>query len=488
MNLLLLRRLSSRLAFKQTLTFALLVVVLAWSAYAVLARRIYGQVDEELQDRSIAVRSMLQIRGNEVHWLNDKADPEVRAQFAKSIRFYQLLDDTGKIIESSREMSELHLPFAGQAHLASQSGHPSWEYYGSPGDDHLRILNTPVQGPKQQQYLMRIGVSLDDADEDSRRLRLFMLLLLPFVILAHAANAWLMAEASLRRLENITAAAKQITPFDLSTRLPVSNRQDELDELSVSLNAMIARLQSSFQRMTEFLRNLSHEIRQPLTVLRAETEQALRMGNSETNYRDMLSKQLEHVELLARTVSDLMELAQSEHEQVKLQLAKEDLSELVQTALDGMRGQASEKGIQISGTVQQNVMGAFDAGQIWRLLLNLLDNAIKFNRNGGKIDVTLAVMNDMAMISISDTGSGIAADEQTHVFERGYRTAAARKSGVPGTGLGLHFARAITEAHGGQIEIHSVPGEGACFHVSLPLLPAGESSVSSSTQRDATVN
>jgi heavy metal sensor kinase len=487
MKLLLLRRLSARLAFKQTLTFALLVVVLAWSAYALLARRIYGQVDDELQDRAIAVRSMLQVRANDIRWLNDKADPEVRAQFAKSIRFYQVLDDTGKVIESSREMSELHLPFGGQEHLALQSGHPSWDYYGSPGDDHLRILNTPVLGPKQQ-YIMRIGVSLDEPDEDCRRLRLFMLLLLPFIIVAHAANAWIMAETSLRRLEKISAAAKQITPFDLSTRLPVSGRQDELDELSVSLNAMIARLQSSFQRMTEFLRNLSHEIRQPLTVLRAETEQALRMGNSETNYRDMLSKQLEHVELLARTVSDLMELAQSEHEQVKLQLEKEDLSELVQAALDGMRMQASERGIQISGTVQQNVIGAFDAGQIWRLLLNLLDNAIKFNRAGGKIDVSLAVVNKMAMVSITDTGSGIAAEDQARVFERGYRTAAARKSSVPGTGLGLHFAQAIAEAHGGHIEVSSAPGEGSCFRVSLPVLPFNEPPTPSSVQRDATVN
>jgi two-component system, OmpR family, sensor kinase len=488
MKFVLLRRLSSRLAFKQTVTFALLVIVLAWSAYAILARRIYGQVDAELQDRAISVRSMLQIRANDFRWLNEQADPEVRAQFAKSIRYYQLLDDKGKVLESSPEMADLQLPFGGAAHQALQSGRVSWEYYGAPGDDHLRIGNTPVLGPRQQQFVMRIGVSLDEADDDAWRLRLYILLSLPFIILAHAANAWIMASTSLNRLEQISAAARQITPFDLSSRLPVSGRHDELDELSVSLNAMVARLQSSFQRMTEFLRNLSHEIRQPLTVLRAETEQALRMGSSsEINYRDMLSKQLEHVELLARTVSDLMELAQSESEQIKLQCEKEDLSELVQTAIDGMRGQASERGIQISGAVQQNVVGAFDAGQIWRLMLNLLDNAIKFNRAGGKVDVSLAVHHDTAMVSISDTGSGIAAEEQQHVFDRGYRTAAARKSSVPGTGLGLHFARAIAEAHGGHVEVSSVPGEGSTFRVTLPLRPKSEI-LAPSTHRDATVN
>src|SRR5947209_16135623 len=110
MKSMLFRRLSSRLAFKQTVTFALLVVILAWSAYALLARRIYDQVDEELQDRAIAVRSMLQIRAGSVKWLNAEADPEVRAQFERSMRYYELLDDEGHALDASRAMSALHLP------------------------------------------------------------------------------------------------------------------------------------------------------------------------------------------------------------------------------------------------------------------------------------------------------------------------------------------------------------------------------------------
>jgi signal transduction histidine kinase len=154
-----------------------------------------------------------------------------------------------------------------------------------------------------------------------------------------------------------------------------------------------------------------------------------------------------------------------------------------------MRGQAGERGIKISGTVQQNIIGAFDAGQIWRLLLNLLDNAIKFNHNGGNIDVILAVHNDAAIVSVSDTGSGIAAEDHAHIFERGYRSISARKSHVPGTGLGLHFARSIVEAHGGRIEVASSSGEGSCFRVSLPLVPATSDDVLTSTMhRDAPIN
>jgi signal transduction histidine kinase len=481
-----LRRLSTRLAFKQTVTFALLVVLLAWSAYGLLTRRIYGQLDGELQDRAISVRSMLQIRAGSVKWLNAEADPEVRAQFERSMRYYELLDEEGRTLDASHAMAALHLPVSS---AVASSDHSVWQSITA-GNTRIRILDVPVLGLAGRHYLLRVGTSLDQTDEDCWRLRMFLFALIPFIILAHAVNALMMTSYSLRRLDQAAAAAKQITAFDLSTRLPVTDIGDEIDELSTSLNAMISRLQSSFQRMTEFLRTLSHEIRQPLTVLRSETEQALRLGNNETNYRDTLSKQLEHVELLARTVSDLMELAQSESEQIKLNREKEDLSELVQTAVDGMRGQAGERGIKISGTVQQNVVGAFDAGQIWRLLLNLLDNAIKFNHSGGNVDVVLSVHNGVAIISISDTGTGIAPDEQLHIYERGYRSSSARKSHVPGTGLGLHFARGIAEAHGGHIEVSSSSGEGSCFRVSLPLLNVSSpgESLMPTVQPDAPIN
>src|SRR5690242_6732932 len=255
MKLTLLRRLSIRLAFKQTATFALLAVILAWSAYALLARRIYDQVDEELQDRAIAVRSMLQIQAGSVKWLNAEADPEVRAQFDHSIRYYELLDEEGHRLASSPAMSALHLPRVSSLPISVQPDHYTWQSLTA-GDSRIRIMDMPVLGLQGRHYLLRIGSSLDLADDECHRLRLSLFVLVPFIILAHAINAWLMAASSLRRLEQASAAARQITPFDLSNRFPVSGRGDEIDELSSSLNAMVSRVQTSFQRMTEFLRTL----------------------------------------------------------------------------------------------------------------------------------------------------------------------------------------------------------------------------------------
>lgn len=481
MKFLLPRRLRYRLAFKQTLSFALLVMVLAWSAYALFAHRIYDQLDDELQDRAIAVRSMLQVRNGEIRWLNKEADREVRDQFERSIRYFDLLDAQGRVLEASHGMAALQVPFGEAAQRALNSEDVHYETFRLQGASRLRVISAPVTGLLQRRYVLRLAVSMDRADNDCARLRWFLIVLLPAVFVVHGVTAWAIARETLRPLEQITAAAARINPLDQGSRLPVFGTDDEFDRLSMTLNASFARMHSSFQRMSDFLRNLSHEVRQPLTVMRAEAEQALRQSEPSHGYREMLSSQLQHVELLARTVSDLMEMAQSENDQIKLHRQTEDLAELVQATIDGMRIKASEHNIHISGTVQQNVLGQFDAGQIWRLLLNLLENAIKYNRPDGRVDVSLTSHSGMAIISVTDSGQGIPAEEQTRIFERGYRTQSARKSTVPGTGLGLHFARAIVEAHGGTIELSSVPGQGTCFRVALPLCannPASEAELS----------
>lgn len=471
------RSLRFRLALRQTLSFALLVMVLAWGAYAFLSRHVSSKLDGELEDRAIAIRTMLQIRDGQVRWFNKAADSEVRVHFEKSSRYYQLLDDRGRPVETSRELSVAELRFGQKARQALASGRPEFEDITLASGSRLRILNVPVLGTAQRQYLLRVGMSLADVEDEIARLRLVILGLVAFLLLLHGGNGWLMAGGILQPLQEITATARQITAFDSSKRLPVFGNDDELDQLSSAINGTIARLQSSFQRMSEFLRNLSHEIRQPLTVMRAEAEQALRVTKDDVSFRDMISSQLQHVELLARTVSDLMELAQSDSDEVKLHCQSEDLSELVQAAIDGMRLKALEKNIHISGTVQRSIVGLFDAGQLWRLVLNLLDNAIKFTGSGGSIDVALTAHNHTAILSVSDTGCGIPVLEQSRIFERGYRTNNARKSSVPGTGLGLHFARSIAQSHGGTIEVISVPGRGSCFRVSLPLNAPSNSSV-----------
>ena len=165
------------------------------------------------------------------------------------MRYYQLVDEKGRAVESSRAISALKLPWTQKAQEAIESKEMTWETYSLPSGGRLRLLNVPVTGVQQRRYLMRIGISLLQADEDTARLRLFMFALLPFVLLIHAVNSWLITAKELRPLEQMNAAARQISPLDLSSRFPILGTGDELDQLSATLNATLARLQISFQRM-----------------------------------------------------------------------------------------------------------------------------------------------------------------------------------------------------------------------------------------------
>jgi signal transduction histidine kinase len=458
-----------RLALKQILSFAALVSLLAWGAYTLVSSHIYSTVDDELQDRFIAVRSVSQIHHNSVTSLKEQADPEVREQFEKSLRYYQILDLDAKVVADSDDPTAFKFPVSTPARQALETGRATYETFATSGGTRVRVYNSPVEGQHRIRYLMRVGTSLAEADDTCRSIALFILAIIPMIVLTQSLISWVAAGSALRPLDQINAAVKQISIFDSSRRLPLSGAEDELERLTVTLNSMISAFQSSLQRNSEFLRNLSHELRQPLTVLHAETEQALRLGDLGEDCRKMMSKQLEHVELLSHTLAGLLATAQTDYTEIRINRQPEDLCELVKTAVDGVGLSAGERHVAVTGNLQPNVIGEFDAGHIWRLLLNLLDNAVKFTPANGRVDVSLTSNGQLAIITVADTGFGISAEDLLHVFDRNYRAPAAVESGIPGTGLGLSFARSIAEAHGGRIEVTSRKDEGSCFRVILPL-------------------
>jgi signal transduction histidine kinase len=297
-----------------------------------------------------------------------------------------------------------------------------------------------------------------------------LLLRLPVSMLFAGVANWAVVGRALAPLRQISEAASAISFADLSRRLPLPGTKDELDHLSAGLNTMISGLQSSVQQMQEFLPNVSHELRRTLTALYAETEHALRWSSGQKDYRKALSNQLQQITLACNSISDLLMVAQNPSGRIQPVRQEESLSEVVSTAVEAMRATAADHNIEIVTAVEQDLKAEVDAGHLWRLLLNLLDNAIKFNRPQGCVEVVLASHENQAMISVRDTGCGIAPADVQHIFERSYRSPRAQRSGVQGSGLGLSFVRAIAEAYGGRIEVESTPGEGSCFRVWLPLL------------------
>jgi heavy metal sensor kinase len=281
-----------------------------------------------------------------------------------------------------------------------------------------------------------------------------------------------MAGRALDPVVEITTKARQISASNLAERLPLRGTQDELDQLSATLNEMIARLQQSFDHMSQFISNVSHELRTPLAAVRGSCEVALRGAGSREELRAVLVSNIEELDRLAGTVSNLLALARAEAGQVPLNRRRENLSELVRDAVESVRVLATERGIQMNCQADGEVLAEVDPEHILRLLINLLDNAIKYNRDHGKVDVTLDAADAWAVVSVRDTGPGISPEDMPRIFERFYRGQGEAAENASGTGLGLGLARWVATAHGGRIEVESQPGEGSVFRVWLPRIPA----------------
>jgi signal transduction histidine kinase len=475
--------LRAKLALQHSLLFGLVITIGAVIGYLLMVRQMQEQVDAQLAQRAATVRSWLELRSDKVGLRYQTVDHQTTDFINDAARYYQVLNEQGQVLDASHDAKLLDLPFTEAARRSMKLRRMQWETLSLPRGD-LRVLDMPaVIEERGQTVALRVGISLEEFQLAETRLGAVLAGLIVLVVMVDAGRVWFIAGKVLAPVAQITATAKKITASDLDERLPLTGIGDELDDLSTTLNGMIARLHTSFKQMCDFLPRLSHELRKPLTILRTESELALRWANSEKDYREVLSNQLGQFELLSHVMSNLQTVLQAESGQLEIHRKTEDLSELVRAAIDGMTGPAAERSIDLAGHIAENVRAEVDTGQVWRVLLNLLDNAIKYNRTYGRVEVELTTRNGWAVIAVTDTGIGISAEELPHICDYFYRSCDAKKHNIQGSGLGLAFARAIAQAHGGRIEVTSTPGVGSRFQVWLPCATAGASfsSASSST-------
>lgn len=291
---------------------------------------------------------------------------------------------------------------------------------------------------------------------------------LPAVVLGLLGGWWL-TRRTLAPLTALTRAAESMDERTLSQPLPRSGNGDELDRLTEVLNDSNARIHQSFTRIREFTLHASHELKTPLTVLCGETEMALRDESLTPSARERCASQLDELRRLTRIVDGLTLLAKADAGQVALTLKPLGFDELVQDSFADAQILAQASGISVELTACESVMVCGDAHRLRQMLLNLADNAVKYNRPGGSISIALRRAGDMAEFSIANTGPGIAADVLPRVFDRFFRGDPAHSKEVDGCGLGLSIAQWIVNAHGGKIEIHSEPEKLTTVTVQMPL-------------------
>jgi heavy metal sensor kinase len=302
---------------------------------------------------------------------------------------------------------------------------------------------------------------------------LLLALGLPVVLIVAVGGGYFLVQRALAPVDQIARTAEQITQHNLSERLPVTCTGDELERLSISLNHMIGRLEDAIDNSKRFVADASHELRTPLTVLRGELEHLTQDKRLDADTRETLGSMLEEVERLAKIVEGLVALSRLDAGEAQTEWVPFDLAELATTTADQMNLLAEDRGISVLCEAGQRVVVEGDRARLKQVVVNLLDNAIKYTADGGAIRLQVGRQNGHALLDVEDNGIGISAEALPHVFERFFRVDKARSRDQGGAGLGLSIVKSICTAHGAEVQVESTPGKGSRFRVTLPLA-AGE--------------
>jgi heavy metal sensor kinase len=280
-------------------------------------------------------------------------------------------------------------------------------------------------------------------------------------------GGWWVASRAIRPVDDISAAASRISAGSLSERINVADTDSELGRLAGVLNSTFARLEASFAQQKQFTADASHELRTPIAVLISEAQTALARERTAAEYRETVEGCLDTAQQMRRLTHSLLELARYDAGQEPLERSRFDLAERARSCIELVDPLARERGIQIhSDLLPAETLG--DVDRLGQVIINLLTNAIHYNRPNGEIQVRTRLENNAAILTVADTGPGINPEDLPHIFERFYRADKSRARAEGRSGLGLAIGKAIVTAHGGSLEVSSQPGAGSTFTVKLP--------------------
>jgi signal transduction histidine kinase len=358
--------------------------------------------------------------------------------------------------------------------------------------DHDEALASPrpilkvKHGAKGETYMVLMGRAHDEGKEfylaigvPVRGLLVILqgfvhtyFLALPAVLVIIGFFGWFVARRALVPVEELAAAAGAVSGGHLDVRLAEHGTGDELDKLICTFNSMMERLSQSFEQISQFSVNASHELRTPITAARGNLEVALLSATTVPQYRDAITEAVQDLELLSGLVNELLLLTQAESGQLVLHPKRYNLVSLVENVLSEHHLTAMAKKLRLDAEMpEHHCFAHVDRQQFERMLSNLVSNAVRYTPPGGAVRIALAygggIPGDIRL-SVSDTGPGIAPEHQPHIFDHLYKIRGVQAGGGGGLGLGLSFALWTARAHGGRIDLKSELGHGSTFTVVLP--------------------
>jgi heavy metal sensor kinase len=326
--------------------------------------------------------------------------------------------------------------------------------------------------PGGGRFLIETGAPMDGVQADLKKWLLFLAAMLPVVLAIAVGGGFVLVKRALLPVDEIAARAERISSQNLSERLPVAQTGDELERLSLALNRMIERLDLAFRYSRRFMADASHELRTPLTVLQGELEILVQQPQFTTDWRDRVGSALEEVDRLAHIVEGLFAISRLDAGEAAAEWVPLDLAQLAAATVDQMSLLAEDKSIHLTCNACLGAWVEGDRARLKQVVVNLLDNAIKYTPQGGEITLNVATQETKAVLEVADNGVGIPAESLPRVFERFFRVDQARSREQGGAGIGLSIVKSICTAHHGRVEASSGPGRGSRFRVELPLISA----------------
>ena len=428
--------------------------------YASLAHTLHDEVDRALADEARNALDTLDVQDGVAH-LADTPDGLAAGTIVV------LADAQGRPLNANVSTTAL-APLAASARAAHAG--PQLTTVSLQGAE-WRVLSQPIASGGQAAAVLQVARPEQGIEDALDRLLLLMGLAVPLTLALAVAGGLFLASRALGPIDRITRTAGRIGAADLSRRLALPASPDEVGRLATTFDAMLDRLEEAFARQRRFTADASHELRTPLALLTGRAEVALDRPRTPAEYRAVLTGVRDDAARMAQLLGELLTLARADGGQDLLVREPVDLADLVADTLAALAPLAEERGVALAAGALTPCAILGDQTRLTQLLINLVDNALKYTPAGGRVTVCLARDADMALLAVADTGSGIAPEHLPRLFERFYRADTARSRGAGGAGLGLAIADWIARAHGGQIAVVSAVGSGATFSVRLPLAP-----------------
>jgi heavy metal sensor kinase len=318
-------------------------------------------------------------------------------------------------------------------------------------------------------YAIAVFEPLDKLESEIGQVRNGILVGLPAALILAAAGGFLMARKSLQPIVAISEQAEHINATNLNERLKVTNPDDELGRLAGVFNALLSRLDKSFAVMREFMADASHELRTPLTIIHGEAEVSVSRDHTAEEYKKSLGVIWDQAKRMARIVRDMLALAHADAGEQKPRKEELYLNDLVEECCQAAQALAAPKHIHLNCESGEDVLIQGNEELLRRMVVNLVDNAIRYTPDGGSVSVKLHSEPSRARLVVADTGIGIPRESLGRVFDRFYRVQDSRMRPNGGSGLGLSIVKLAAESHQGTVELESELDRGSTFVVSLPL-------------------